>query len=931
MRKNKKAILVLSIVGLVSCFSINVFGATKLYEKKETEIVTKGVTYENSLRATNAGIQDLHVLTVDITNEYITLGPAISSKEYGVRDNTLNILKDNNAVAGVNGDFFNMSTAYAASLGLEVVDGDILSVSERANINKNELAALYIDNDNNPLINYFKTEILFLNDGERNTGIISINKLLNLDYPAVVNKLAMDDTKAMDGRFPNNLKIVVENDVIVNITTETVVLPENGYIVVIGSQSVDYYKQFFQVGQSAELIVQGGINYHNLQMAIGGGGKVLIDGNTAVDSGLVLKGRHPRTAVGISEDKTKIIILSVDGRGDSIGATHEEMAELLKEYGAYNGMHLDGGGSTTMVASTVENQNLKVVSTPSEGSLRNVINALAVYNNSPDDLPLSELRINTHNGFVNTPITVEAYGLNEAYGRVNINTNNLVYQSDDENGVWKGNVFYPSRVGSTTITVSDENGLVATKVIEVSYLVELRPSKDVISSVINQRDTLSFVGISNKADEVSVTEGVVYELVPPTIGTMENNTFISNGESGYIKATLGNLDTYIGVYATSKTINYNIGGNISFLSYNGGEKDITGGVKYTSNVNDTVVNSIELNYNFPIIAGTQAAYLKFDEPILLNNPSKISLDVYGDNSQNWLRGQIIDSQGNTHIVDFAKNINWNGYNKVTATIPSAATYPVYLSRVYVANIEANESNKAGTIYISNLTGEVPYMDTSVVVPVGSKYVDPINQPITVAPPEGSYDITIIGDWYISNEDNHSNDYDEIRYKELQKIKGNATKVIYGGVTDYTSDIGVPVYRWSDKYSYGIHNNFGFIQMTANNTGLIGKDSSQWNRFVADIYSSEKKDILIVIDKNPLKFTNKKEFELFHSVLDNVNNSGKRVFVVSTEGLTTEESIIDGIRYINLGSLFNNNFEKNSGFGTLRFRVTGDDIIYQIRN
>ena len=46
----------------------------------------------------------------------------------------------------------------------------------------------------------------------------------------------------------------------------------------------------------------------------------------------------------------------VDGRGDSIGATHEEMVWLMKEYGAYNAMHFDGGGSSTMVAKTVDDQ-----------------------------------------------------------------------------------------------------------------------------------------------------------------------------------------------------------------------------------------------------------------------------------------------------------------------------------------------------------------------------------------------------------------------------------------------------------------------------------------------------------------------------------------------------------------------------------------------
>jgi exopolysaccharide biosynthesis protein len=47
----------------------------------------------------------------------------------------------------------------------------------------------------------------------------------------------------------------------------------------------------------------------------------------------------------------KLIILVIDGRqsGYSEGATLTELAELIREYGAYHAMNLDGGGSSTLV------------------------------------------------------------------------------------------------------------------------------------------------------------------------------------------------------------------------------------------------------------------------------------------------------------------------------------------------------------------------------------------------------------------------------------------------------------------------------------------------------------------------------------------------------------------------------------------------------
>jgi hypothetical protein len=60
---------------------------------------------------------------------------------------------------------------------------------------------------------------------------------------------------------------------------------------------------------------------------------------------------QPRTAIGLDEKMRQIIIVVVDGRqpGYSEGATLSEMASLLIEFGAYSGMNLDGGGSSTLV------------------------------------------------------------------------------------------------------------------------------------------------------------------------------------------------------------------------------------------------------------------------------------------------------------------------------------------------------------------------------------------------------------------------------------------------------------------------------------------------------------------------------------------------------------------------------------------------------
>lgn len=85
------------------------------------------------------------------------------------------------------------------------------------------------------------------------------------------------------------------------------------------------------------------------------GDRMLIQSGTIIE-GLNDKILHPRTAIGMNHNGRWLYILVVDGRQPfySTGATYNELAEILQEFGAFNAMVLDGGGSSTLV---VEGEN----------------------------------------------------------------------------------------------------------------------------------------------------------------------------------------------------------------------------------------------------------------------------------------------------------------------------------------------------------------------------------------------------------------------------------------------------------------------------------------------------------------------------------------------------------------------------------------------
>jgi exopolysaccharide biosynthesis protein len=58
---------------------------------------------------------------------------------------------------------------------------------------------------------------------------------------------------------------------------------------------------------------------------------------------------NARTSIGLSKDKRTLVLFTADKAGGSLGMNLGEVADLLlSDYGVYNALNLDGGGSTTM-------------------------------------------------------------------------------------------------------------------------------------------------------------------------------------------------------------------------------------------------------------------------------------------------------------------------------------------------------------------------------------------------------------------------------------------------------------------------------------------------------------------------------------------------------------------------------------------------------
>ncbi len=111
-----------------------------------------------------------------------------------------------------------------------------------------------------------------------------------------------------------------------------------------------------------------------------------------------LSNPEPRSAVGYNEDKSKLVMLVVDGRkaGGSSGVTQKQLADIMRNVGCSDAMNFDGGGSSTMYVDGLGVKNVPSSSSLDkrpEGTPRTVVNALFAVAIAPVDNEVAAIEI----------------------------------------------------------------------------------------------------------------------------------------------------------------------------------------------------------------------------------------------------------------------------------------------------------------------------------------------------------------------------------------------------------------------------------------------------------------------------------------------------------------------------------------------------------
>ncbi|ABR50216.1 Exopolysaccharide biosynthesis protein [Alkaliphilus metalliredigens QYMF] len=899
--------------------------------------ISNGVTHRNIVRFNANGWLNINALYIDLTADSLELDLLKSSKGVATKE-TLSTMVNarENVVGAMNGDFFYMLTP-DSPLGAMIKGGEMISSPiDRSDQN---YATFFVDTNKQAFASYWDRDLYITTDGGKRIDLSSINKYTDrYQYTMLIDKNWGTHTPGYNEKLLDMVEVIVINDEVAEIRRRQPAtgIPSNGYVLVASQTETGWGRaghlfDNLKVGDRLTLHQEIQPNLNQIELALGGGTLLVKDGQAAHLTQSVA-GAHPRSAIGISRDRKQVILVTIDGRSNFYhGVDGRELGNILLGLGAHDAIIMDGGGSTTMIARELGEAKPQIINNPSEGVERRIVNGIAVLSKAqPTTLRAIQAKVNDPRAFVETPREILVNAYDENYNPIQIDHQQVKFNIKSGQGRFEGNSFIPEVVGKAIIEV-EYLGRTAEVVIDVmNNLTTLIATPNILQVNFGQRVPLQVYGLDEKGYRTVINPEQIQWQDEKGLGQVENGVYVAGNQGGgtILTGTFRDKKVEIGIAIGYEQVSLTNFDKLN-ASYIGYPQSVLGSIELSPEAKKGST-SLKLTYDFTQTDESRAAYVAFDQGGLkiANKPSKLGMWVYAsEQATPQIRGRIKDASGKDHTIDFAQRIDWTGWKYTEAVLPSDATYPIALERIYVVETDATQK-RTGSLLFDGIEALYSVKAPGVESFGNNDFQDLMNRPYTNP---GTQFFVHSG----INQGGHTllDQIVETRVNHL--INTSYDTAIFTGSINSRISGQITKPNVIAKPGYGISENGSslFIQLDNRGNGLRATDFSQWPWLQSQLQNTNKQNIFIVLPRPLLGnhgFTDDKEFDLLIELLNKQVEKDKNVFVLYG-GDEMGVRLVDGIRYIALGN-YQSTSDKDSQelFKYLEFNINGDEVTYQIK-
>ncbi|WP_020390625.1 phosphodiester glycosidase family protein [Kribbella catacumbae] len=692
-----------------------------LLTSRKDSAIAPGVSHTAFERLDARGWLRGDILVADLDQHGVTVDYVNTGKVSGGQPLSQQLARKG-AIAGVNGDFFDINdTTAPLGVGIERDGGGGRLVNAPA-AGHNDSAVIGKDG-------LGRIAQVFLQGTATDDDATKLD-LTNLNSPGVsANGIGLYTpewgdaarTRTVDG-LPTVREVILRDGVVVSSATTPGTTPlAANELALIGRDTGAAALTAFEAGEKVE--VQYGPRADAVDAAVAISGNVQLARDGKVPADVPDADLAPRTAVGFSENGRRMVLLTVDGRATgSRGLSLKEMGQLMIGLGADDVLNLDGGGSSTMLARSPGETAPEIVNDPSDGGERLVPNGLGLLPvQGSGKLKGFQLEAaGTAAEEADTDVSKSSRVLTGLSRVLSARGHDETYAPAPGTPYWLAgsNVSVSSkgivtgrRAGDAIVTAAKGSARGRFAMTVIGTPVRLAPSTRQVSLpdatskgffAVNGFDADGFSTWIEPRDVKLTYDSALVEVVARGNG-FDVKAVGADAVSTVVTAKVGSLTTQLSVTAglTSEIVD-EVDDPARWLA-NAVPAGAATASRSVAEGHDGG-QAIALDYSLTGSTATRAAYLaQTPQQTLPGQPQKLGAWVYGDGKGAWLRANAYAGVGGSaQTLNLAASVDWTGWKYVEANIPPGLTMPLRFWRIYVVETVPTRQY-SGRIVIDDLT------------------------------------------------------------------------------------------------------------------------------------------------------------------------------------------------------------------------------------